>query len=64
VQGDDAVRRQLQNKEIAAELNVSERTIKFYVSSLLLKFGVAGRGELISKLGGTRSRAVLPADRE
>jgi DNA-binding CsgD family transcriptional regulator len=37
----------LANKEIAAELNLSERTIKFHVSSLLAKFHVRGRMELV-----------------
>jgi len=37
----------LANKEIAADLNLSERTIKFHVSSLLAKFRVRGRMELV-----------------
>jgi DNA-binding CsgD family transcriptional regulator len=37
----------LANKEIAANLNLSERTIKFHVSSLLAKFHVRGRMELV-----------------
>jgi hypothetical protein len=37
----------LANKEIAANLNLSERTIKFHVSSLLAKFRVRGRMELV-----------------
>jgi len=37
----------LANKEIAATLNLSERTIKFHVSSLLAKFRVRGRMELV-----------------
>lgn len=39
--------RGLANKEIASELNVSDRTIKFHVSSLLSKFKVRGRQELM-----------------
>src|SRR5260370_35596140 len=41
------VMRSLANKEIAATLNLSERTVKFHVSSLLAKFGVRGRMELV-----------------
>jgi DNA-binding CsgD family transcriptional regulator len=37
----------LANKEIAATLNLSERTVKFHVSSLLAKFHVRGRMELV-----------------
>lgn len=43
----DGILRSLANKEIAALLNVSERTVKFHVSSLLAKFKVRGRMELI-----------------
>ena len=35
------------NKEIAGDLNLSERTVKFHVSSLLAKFRVRGRMELV-----------------
>jgi DNA-binding NarL/FixJ family response regulator len=31
------------NKEIADSLHMSERTVKFHVSSLLAKYGVRGR---------------------
>ena len=41
------VMRSLANKEIAATLNLSERTVKFHVSSLLAKFRVRGRMELV-----------------
>jgi DNA-binding CsgD family transcriptional regulator len=40
------VMRSLANKEIASDLNLSERTVKFHVSSLLAKFGVRSRMEL------------------
>jgi len=41
------VMRSLANKEIAVSLNLSERTVKFHVSSLLTKFRVRGRMELV-----------------
>jgi DNA-binding CsgD family transcriptional regulator len=39
--------RSLANKEIAAALNLSERTVKFHVPPLLTKFRVRGRMELV-----------------
>jgi len=50
----NGVVRSLANKEIAASLNLSERTVKFHVSSLLAKFRVRGRMELV------REAAQLP----
>jgi DNA-binding NarL/FixJ family response regulator len=41
----------LANKEIAAKLNVAERTVKFHVSALLRKFQVQGRVGLMQKAG-------------
>jgi DNA-binding CsgD family transcriptional regulator len=41
--------RSLSNKEIGATLNLSERTVKFHVSSLLAKFRVRGRMELVQQ---------------
>lgn len=41
--------RSLSNKEIGATLNLSERTVKFHVSSLLAKFRVRGRMELVQE---------------
>jgi DNA-binding CsgD family transcriptional regulator len=43
------VARSLSNKEIGATLNLSERTVKFHVSSLLAKFRVRGRMELVQE---------------
>jgi DNA-binding NarL/FixJ family response regulator len=37
----------LSNKEIANQLNISERTVKFHVSNLLSKHGVQRRADLI-----------------
>jgi len=42
-----AVLDNLSNKEIAGQLNISERTAKFHVSNLLQKFGVQRRADLI-----------------
>jgi DNA-binding CsgD family transcriptional regulator len=39
----------LANKEIASRLSISERTVKFHVSSLFVKFKVRSRIELIRK---------------
>jgi DNA-binding NarL/FixJ family response regulator len=43
------VQQGLSNKEIGKKLNLSERTVKFHVSSLLVKFDVAGRMGLARK---------------
>jgi DNA-binding CsgD family transcriptional regulator len=42
----DGVLRSMQNKEVGASLHLSERTVKFHVSSLLRKFKVKSRTEL------------------
>lgn len=38
----------LQNKEIAAELTITERTVKFYVSSILAKLSAGNRTEAVA----------------
>jgi DNA-binding NarL/FixJ family response regulator len=40
--------RGLQNKEIAAKLVISERTVKFHVSAILTKFNASNRTEAVS----------------
>lgn len=41
---------ELGNKQVAALLNVSERTVKFHMRNLLVKFGATCRRELMSAL--------------
>ncbi len=53
------VMRSLANKEIAASLNLSERTVKFHVSSLLAKFRVRGRMELVRE-AARHTPGVIP----
>ena len=43
----DALLENLANKEIADKLHISERTVKFHISSLLHKFSVRRRTDLI-----------------
>jgi DNA-binding CsgD family transcriptional regulator len=43
----DGIFRGVANKEIASELNITERTVKFHISSLLSKFKVHSRMELM-----------------
>lgn len=62
------VMRSLANKEIGAMLNLSERTVKFHVSSLLAKFRVRGRMELVREAArhtpGSLPIAAAAATRE
>ena len=40
------------NKEIACKLNITVRTVKFHISSLLSRFGVENRAELARRAAG------------
>jgi DNA-binding CsgD family transcriptional regulator len=48
----DGVLENLANKEIASRLSISERTVKFHVSSLFIKFKVRSRMELMRQIPG------------
>ncbi len=54
-----SVLQHLSNKEIAARLNLAERTVKFHISALLHKFRVTNRMRLMQKAGDI----LLAADR-
>jgi DNA-binding CsgD family transcriptional regulator len=58
------IMRSLANKEIAADLNLSERTVKFHVSSLLAKFRVRGRLELVREASRHSQKPSAPVTRE
>jgi DNA-binding CsgD family transcriptional regulator len=47
------------NKEIASKLNITVRTVKFHISTLLSKFGVDSRAELARRATGFMSPMVL-----
>src|SRR5580765_3172416 len=57
----DGILRSLANKEIACELNLSVRTVKFHVSSLLSKFKVRGRMELMREASRHSLNSIPPA---
>jgi DNA-binding CsgD family transcriptional regulator len=50
------------NKEIAEQLHIGERTVKFHVSALLARFGVADRMRLAQKTGELLSTGELSAN--
>jgi DNA-binding CsgD family transcriptional regulator len=50
------------NKEIASKLNITVRTVKFHISTLLSKFGVETRTELARRAAGFASPPLLTAE--
>jgi DNA-binding CsgD family transcriptional regulator len=60
----DGVAQNLSNKEIAVRLNVSVRTVKFHVSTLLAKFGVCGRVDLMLEAADFPSPEAIHKRRE
>jgi DNA-binding CsgD family transcriptional regulator len=50
------------NKEIACKLNITVRTVKFHISTLLSKFGVETRTELARRAAGFIRPATLDAE--
>ncbi|HXN72360.1 MAG TPA: helix-turn-helix transcriptional regulator [Candidatus Acidoferrales bacterium] len=50
------------NKEIACKLNITVRTVKFHISTLLSKFGVETRTELARRAAGFMRPATLNAE--
>jgi DNA-binding CsgD family transcriptional regulator len=59
-----SVLRNRANKEIASELNITVRTVKFHVSSLLSKFGVENRMELARRAVGVLRPTILRDEAE
>jgi DNA-binding NarL/FixJ family response regulator len=55
-----ALCKNLTNKEIANELNISERTVKFHVSNLLSKFNVQRRSDLVMLWYGQAGNGLNP----
>jgi DNA-binding CsgD family transcriptional regulator len=51
----------LSNKQIAEQLEIGVRTVKFHVSALLTKFGVSNRAGLAQKAGGLMSGSTPSA---
>ncbi len=48
-----------ENKEIASKLNITVRTVKFHISSLLSKFGVDNRADLARRAASMMRSPVL-----
>ena len=57
-----SVIRQRANKEIASQFNITVRTVKFHISSLLAKFGVENRTELARRAAVFMRQAALQGE--
>jgi DNA-binding CsgD family transcriptional regulator len=57
-----SVLRNRANKEIACKLNITVRTVKFHISTLLSKFGVENRTELARRATGFMQSAMASED--
>jgi DNA-binding CsgD family transcriptional regulator len=53
-----------ENKEIASKLNITVRTVKFHISSLLSKFGVDNRADLARRAACMMRSPVFTDERE
>ncbi len=51
-----------ENKEIASKLNITVRTVKFHISSLLNKFGVDNRNDLARRAASMLRSPILADD--
>lgn len=51
-----------ENKEIASRLNITVRTVKFHISSLLNKFGVDNRADLARRASSMLHSPVMGGD--
>jgi DNA-binding CsgD family transcriptional regulator len=49
------------NKEIASQLNITVRTVKFHISTLLSKFGAENRAELARRATAFMRPSIAPA---
>jgi len=58
----DALLENLSNKEIAARMNLSERTVKFHVSNVLAKYRVRRRADLILQNYHARALEASPGN--